>query len=304
MNSRTSSILRAIVSVSILAFILSRVSLRTLVGRAGEGTPAPLVGALLLVLLMAILVSLRWRLLAQSMSLRMPVTLAMRSVFLGLFAGQLLPSALGSDLFRGWAVARRTGRIQRVAATVIADRLVALFAACGLLMLSYGLPGVSHPGIHSGIALVALIASGVLLLVFLLVCSGTLKRRFGVRLPFFRAGEALEGMTLEPKRIGAALGIALGIHAIATVVAALSAAAYGIDASLATWFAVIPMSVIASALPISINGWGVRESVIVALAHQHGVPQVDALLLSLTLGALNVLASLPGGYLLFLEHRT
>ena len=84
----------------------------------------------------------------------------------------------------------------------------------------------------------------------------------------------------------------------------MSAAAYGIDASLAIWFAIIPMSVIASAIPISINGWGVRESVIVALAAQQGVPQVDALLVSLTIGTLNVLASLPGAYLLLREQRT
>lgn len=304
MNSRTWLLLKAAVSVSILAFVLSRVSLRTLASRASEGTPAHLIEALMLVLLMAVLVSLRWRLLAQSMNLSVPVSLAARAVFLGLFAGQLLPSALGSDLIRGWVVARRTGRIQRVAASVIADRLVALCGACGLLMLSFALPGAPGPAVPVSLAWAALLASASVLLVFLLACTGTLERRFGIRLPFVRAGDALEGLALRPKHVYAALGIALGIHAIATAVAALSAAAFSIDDSLATWIAVIPLSVIASALPISINGWGVRESVIVALASRQGVSPVDALLVSLTLGALNVLASLPGGYLLLRKQGT
>jgi uncharacterized membrane protein YbhN (UPF0104 family) len=304
MKSRTSSLLRAVVSVSILAFVLSRVSLRALASRASEGSLFPLLGALLLVLLMAILVSLRWRLLAQSMALGMPVRLATRAVFLGLFAGQLLPSALGSDLIRGWVVAQRTGRIQRVAASVLADRLVALVAACGLLLFSYAMPGALHPAVPVVFAWAALVASGSVLLLFLLAATGALKHRLGLRLPWFEAGDSLEGTALNLKRVCTALAFALGIHTIAIAVAALSAAAYGMDASLATWFAVIPMSVIASALPISINGWGVRESVIVALAAQHGVPQVDALLVSLTIGTLNVLASLPGGYLLLRQHRT
>ena len=304
MKSRISSLLRAVVSVSILALVLSQVSLRALASRASEGTLFPLIGALLLVLLMAILVSLRWRLLAQSMALGMPVALATRAVFLGLFTGQLLPSALGSDLIRGWVVARRTGRLPRVAASVIADRLVALFAACGLLLLSYAIPGASHPAVPVLVAWAALLASGAVLLTFLLASTGALKHRLGVRLPLFGAGDALEGVPLKLKGVCAALALALGIHTIAIAVAALSAAAYGIDASLAIWFAIIPMSVIASAIPISINGWGVRESVIVALAAQQGVPQVDALLVSLTIGTLNVLASLPGAYLLLREQRT
>jgi len=91
---------------------------------------------------------------------------------------------------------------------------------------------------------------------------------------------------------------ALAIHAIGVLAAALTAAAYGVDASLAVWFSIIPVSLIATAVPISINGWGVREAVIVALAAGHGIAAADALVVSITLGVLNVVASLPGAYLL------
>jgi hypothetical protein len=57
------------------------------------------------------------------------------------------------------------------------------------------------------------------------------------------------------------------------------------------------------AVPVSINGWGVREAVVVTLAGTHGVAAPDALLVSVTLGLLNTLASLPGAVLLLLHDR-
>jgi len=80
----------------------------------------------------------------------------------------------------------------------------------------------------------------------------------------------------------------------AVAVAALVATAYRVNGTLALWVSVIPLSVILSSIPVSVNGWGVREATIVALATPLGVAPADALLVSVTLGALNVLASLPG----------
>jgi len=297
------SLLRAAVSVSIVTLILSRTPLEDLVARAKGGALVHLTAALLLVLLMAVLVTFRWRLLANWLGLAVPVTLAVRAVFLGLFGGQLLPSAVGTDLLRGWVVARHTGGIRRVAASLVADRLVGLFAACLLLGLSY--PSLSQvPAPFADLlAPTAVLVSGAVLLAFVLACTGALKRGLGIQVGFLRELNAVDGVTLQPKPILAAIVIAVAIHAIAVVAAALTAAAYGIDDSLKIWLSIIPVSIIACAVPISINGWGVREAVIVTLASGHGVPQVDALLVSLTLGVLNAIASLPGAYLLLHQPR-
>jgi hypothetical protein len=49
---------------------------------------------------------------------------------------------------------------------------------------------------------------------------------------------------------------------------------------------------------VSLNGWGVREGAIVVLAGPLGVPAPEALLVSMTLGVLSMLASLPGAVVL------
>lgn len=280
-------LLRAAVSLSILAVILSRVSIDEVLLRAKGGALAHLAAALLLVFAMAMLVALRWRLLAAWLGLAVPGRLAVRAVFLGLFGGQVLPSVVGTDLLRGFVLARHTGSLQRVAASLIADRLVALFAACLLLLLSYASLGLLGPA--------AVLLSGAALLAFLLASTGRVRRVFGL--------QPVEGVTLETKPILAAIVVAFAIHSIAVLAAALTAAAYGVDASLKIWLAIVPLSVIASAVPISINGWGVRETVIVALGAGYGLAAADALLVSLTLGALNLVASLPGAYLLLRAPR-
>lgn len=280
-------LLRAAVSLSILAVIVSRVSIDEVLLRAKGGALAHLAAALLLVFAMAMLVALRWRLLAAWLGLAVPGRLAVRAVFLGLFGGQVLPSVVGTDLLRGFVLARHTGSLQRVAASLIADRLVALFAACLLLLLSYASLGLLGPA--------AVLLSGAALLAFLLASTGRVRRVFGL--------QPVEGVTLETKPILAAIVVAFAIHSIAVLAAALTAAAYGVDASLKIWLAIVPLSVIASAVPISINGWGVRETVIVALGAGYGLAAADALLVSLTLGALNLVASLPGAYLLLRAPR-
>lgn len=300
---RVPLLLRAAVSIAILILVLSQTSSEDLAARARSGAFVPLTGALLLVLLMSVLVALRWRLLAGWMGIALPLGLAVRAHFLGLFGGQLLPATIGTDLVRGSVVARHTGSIRRAAASVLADRLVALFAACLLLALTYpSLAKIPIP-LAGFLAPAAVLASGAVLLAFLLACTGALQRVFGMSGRILRGFDTIDGLVLQPKPILAAILVAVAIHGIAVMAAAVTAAAYGVDASLRVWLSIIPVSIIVCAIPVSVNGWGAREAVIVVLAAGHGISEADALVVSLTLGVLNILASLPGAYLLLSWRR-
>jgi hypothetical protein len=265
-----SALLRGAVSAAILAVLLWRTPLDEVLARAAGAAPAPLAAALALVLLMYLLVSVRWRLVARALGEALPAGAALRAVFLGLFGGQLLPTTVGADLVRGWAAARHLGSLPRAAASIVADRLVGLVGVCILLAAVSALLGAA-----------ALAISGALLAGFL----------------FFLK------LKPPPLPIAGAIGLAFGIHVLHVFASALSAAAYGIDSSAALWFAVLPAAIIACAVPVSINGWGVREAVVVTLAGTHGVAAPDALLVSVTLGLLNTAASLPGAVLLLLHDR-
>lgn len=296
--------LRLTVSLSILAVILSRVPFRDVLARATEGAVLSLFPALVLSLVSIVLVALRWRLLAGWLGLAMPRGLAVRALFLAVFGGQVLPSSIGADVLRGWLLARHTSGIGRIVASLMADRLVGLFAACLLVLLANS-AARQLPAPYAGfIGPAAVLASGAVLLAFVLGCSGVLGASALSRVQAaMKEVKPIEGVTLQPRPVLLAIAIALAVHGATVFMAALTAKAYGVDASLELWMSIIPLSVIASAMPISINGWGVREAAVVFLAATMGVPAADALLVSMTLGVLNMIASLPGAFVMLHGRR-
>ncbi len=64
----------------------------------------------------------------------------------------------------------------------------------------------------------------------------------------------------------------------------------------------IPLVMVASAIPISVAGWGVREGAMVAALGLVGVGEAQAFAISLLLGLMLIVAGLPGG-LLWLRSR-
>ena len=288
MRSTIAFVLRLMVSGLIIAVILSRVSTRDMFVRAASGSPLYLLGALALALLSIVLVALRWRLLAGWLGVAMSIRLAVRALFLAVFGGQLLPSAVGADVLRGWLLTRKTNEFSRVVASLMADRLVALFAACLLLLLSNRAVARIFPSYAAFVAPAAVLGSGAILFAFLVAL-----RRMGVM-----GTAGVQARPLLP-----AIAIALLVQGAAVVVAALVATAYCLDGSFALWISIIPLSVILSAIPVSVNGWGVREATIVVLAPRMGIAPADALLVSVTIGVVNMLASLPGAVVMLHSRR-
>jgi uncharacterized membrane protein YbhN (UPF0104 family) len=82
------------------------------------------------------------------------------------------------------------------------------------------------------------------------------------------------------------------------------AASLGIKVSVIDCIVLMQPVALASNLPISVGGWGVRETAVVLLFGLVGVPSSAALVLSLQLGLLALLVVLPGGLLwLLLQFR-
>jgi glycosyltransferase 2 family protein len=98
--------------------------------------------------------------------------------------------------------------------------------------------------------------------------------------------------------------IALGLGFQLLILAATWALAetLGLDLDPALIAVVVPLVLIATALPISVGGFGVREGSFVALLADAGVSAADATLLSLLSAAVMVLASLPGGLVLVIGY--
>ena len=71
---------------------------------------------------------------------------------------------------------------------------------------------------------------------------------------------------------------------------------------MATYLIVVPLANLVQVLPISVGGWGLRESFYVLALAKLGVPGSDALALSVLYGLLTMICSLPGG-IVWLMYR-
>ena len=70
--------------------------------------------------------------------------------------------------------------------------------------------------------------------------------------------------------------------------------ALGVKATGWDFLAIMPAVTLATTLPISLGGWGVREGAFVLLLGRVGVPAAEALSLSLLFGLFSMVSGFPG----------
>jgi hypothetical protein len=100
---------------------------------------------------------------------------------------------------------------------------------------------------------------------------------------------------LSPQWASKILAWSLVGHVNVTLSIYILALGLKLDVSMLDCLALFPPVMLATTLPISIAGWGVREGAMVAAFGLIGVSQEGAVVLSLLAGILAIVASLPGG---------
>jgi hypothetical protein len=128
----------------------------------------------------------------------------------------------------------------------------------------------------------------------------------GRRIPFAELAFGLAESWTRLRRARGHFAVALAIAVISGL--ALSVAAWclsqaqHLDVSFVDFLMLMPPVALLSGLPISVGGWGVRENAMIAALATVGVGASAAMVLSVQLGALGALLSLPGGALWLWRH--
>lgn len=286
------------VSVALLAFLGQKVEWPDVGARLSGAVPGPLAAAQALLFASIFIAAYRWRLLVQRGQARIPVFTAVQLTFAGLFFGQVLPATVGGDIVRGALACRRGLAWRDVVAGIVLDRMTGLMAS--LILILTGLPWLAtHPGAGSAIFAWAAFASAAL------VCAlGGILCLDLVGAPAWLAERrwVASGLNLSRRlRVGLAskagllaVALSLTIHLSTVVIVLLIAKGLAVAVPPLAGFIVVPLAILAAAVPISLNGWGIREGVIVAGFGLFGVSAGDALLISLLLGFGVVISVLPG----------
>lgn len=246
----------------------------------------------------------RWWLIARAAELPLPLRQAMRLGALGYALNFVAPGSVGGDLLKAAVLASgHRGRRAAAVSTIAVDRILGLLGMLSVAAVAYAV--ASHAGLAmrpevrlAGAGLVGL-ATVAALGVGLLLAPGPAwgrMRAFSGGLPW--AGPTLAGLldVWAAYRRNAGLLAGAGLLCLLVdflLVAAFYAVAVGLPLeapSLAAHLFIVPMALVASALPITLGGFGTREAVAELLYQGLGVGPGRGTLISLGF-ALTMLAS-------------
>ncbi len=319
-RQRLAAVAKTAVTVTLVAWLFSRVDLGALISRIAGADPVWIAAAFALGVLNVSLGAWRWRLVMQALGTSLPPRQALRLYWSSLFFNTFLPTGVVGDALRG-AWASRSGPAGRAISSVVLDRVTALFALVLVATAALALPAARALPATPAIAL-ACVAFG--LPAGVMIAMPEIVPRLLTRLRRTPLGEAIASRlspaaavpgpaasSEAPKSpasspVGprlAAIALASLLHVLTIGTIACLARAAAVDVSLPVLFAVIPAVMVSSYVPVSISGIGVRDAAMVELLGQAGVPATSALALSLPFLGVTLALSLLGGLVYLASGR-
>jgi uncharacterized protein (TIRG00374 family) len=291
------------VSLALLAYLLSTTDLAALTRRVRAGDPLLLAGALALYSLTLALATWRWRLLLRAQGYQAPIGHLSASYLVATFFNNFLPSNVGGDVIRVRDSSRLTGSTTASLAIVAIDRILGLCALYLLAVLAYLLGGETVRGLAG--ALPALVALGIVfaLLGYVYVTPGVARKLMAVsrldafpwiRARFEVAQDAVHVYREQVAMVWMAFVASVALQALVVCYYYMVARSLRIPLPLSASFLVVPLCTLVQTVPVSFNGWGIRESVFIVYFRQLGLSRDSALAFSLVGAGLIVILSLSG----------
>jgi glycosyltransferase 2 family protein len=298
-------VVKLCVSIGLIALLLSRIDMGQFWAMARTAAPSWLLAALALYLLMILASAWRWNLLLKAQGLVFRFRALTSSFLVATFFNNFLPSNIGGDVVRIRDTAPAAGSKTLATTVVLIDRGIGLL---GLVLLAAvgatAVPrlvdgGAAGPSLLWGGFLAAtVLAAGTLLkpqLVPRLLQPVRVLHPAWVDARLGRLGEALAGFRQAP---GALLGCFAGAVAVQAILVGFYLAiarSLNVPVSFAELAVIVPISFLVQMIPVSINGFGVREATFGFYFSRLGLPLESALLVSFVGAALIMLFSVSGG---------
>lgn len=319
MNQKLINLGKILVTLALLAFILTRVDLAQ-VGGIIVGANLPLLFLATALYFAAIFLgAVKWRILVLAQEIDASLGALWSFSLMGLFFGNILPSNIGGDVVRAYDLAQVTrGRIEAAAISVLVDRLMGLCAFFSAAVVTAGLAALmltqAQAQALEEIEIATAIAASVFTALCALLFSRRLARRFAFlfELGFFKrlkptAQNIYNALQVYRFRYGAlALNILLSmaIVVLTAVVWYVVGQAVGITQTSFFYFLLFnPLIAFVLLIPISFNGLGLKEGAVVFFFGLVSVPNEQALAMSLLFHVIVVVTSLPGGLVWFSKRR-
>jgi len=292
-------------SIALLAWLFSRVDVAKLWANARQASFAWLALAFAFYFVTILATVWRWWLLLEAQEVDMPYRALFASMSVALFFNNFLPSSIGGDFYR-IADTAKVARSKTIATLVVlADRVMGMMAL--ILIAAAGVTLVAG-GRHASLPvwpswLWAGFVAGMAVGGFAVLRPdhiGWLLRPLTILHPEWvtgRIGTLTTTLVRFRNHLGAVItcfGGAVLVQFLTVVLAWATAHALRIPIAPFDLAVVVPLAGVVQMLPVSVNGFGVREAMYSVYFTRIGLPIEQAILLSLTTTAVVMVYSLTG----------
>jgi uncharacterized membrane protein YbhN (UPF0104 family) len=310
-------LLKIILSLGILTYLLSHVSLASFWEALLDARHNYLILAFLLYIVGQVLSAYKWRLLAKTLGFRRKFKRFLAYYFIGMFFNLFFLGSIGGDVGKAYLLAGRRDSRMRAGYSILAERftggmalvtiaIIALISSPSIdviplwlklihwvgLDMEISSPSIDVISLWLNIGLIgACVAVWALVLTIPLLPFVPWLTRWASKI---KLGDFAVYWS-HPRRMALVLVISFCFQIINIMVFSLIGISLNLDVPLGYYFVIVPLVDLVSILPISISGIGVREGSYVGLLYLAGVETSQGLAFGL-LGFLVVLAaSLLGG---------
>ena len=220
--------------------------------------------------------------------------------FAGQFIGNFLPTTIGGDVLRATRLTRENGDGPGTTASVVLERLTGWVVLPVITLFGFAINrGLLREGNGSRLALGMAVATLGILLVILYAAEhpnigGRLAGNAGWRRFTGAVHHGLTKLRRRPLAVARILAVGFIYQLVLVLSAILAAEALTLDIGPTALLTFMPMVLVAQVLPLSISGLGLREGALVIFLTPLGVATGEAILLGLTIYALNLVVSLLG----------
>ena len=248
-----------------------------------------------MIIVQLLIQSYRWHLILKWKKFSLSFLKCFSILWSGHFFNQVLPTSIGGDMIRCYLLNKNNIKFLDSLNSILIDRIIGVIGL--ILIMIFSIPFlITEVGYNTKFFNIFVLS---FLLIILLIGLFFLDKFFKKKK--FKFFEYISKLSVDLRKltISNTVGIklmllSLMIHLFSGLAFANLAFSLQIEINWLPFFAIICMTNLLVILPISISGWGIRETILIVGLGLLGISKEQAITLSILYGLLLILSSLPG----------
>jgi uncharacterized protein (TIRG00374 family) len=304
--------LRVLVTAGLIALLIHHLDLKTLFSVLSSVETRFLILAFFTQIILMLVAVLRWKTILANFHIECGYHSLLRLTWIGNFFSQFLPSTIGGDVVKTYYLAKEKNvSMATTLTTTVLERSGGLGA---LLLIGFTAAWLENISFHGVPCLYIFATLGLIyVLANLALFNHRLHRLLSKVLGRFQARHlaaklelvwgGLQRLSHNTRAILLVLFLSVFIQLMALLIVGLSSKALGLEIPLSIFLVLVPLINLSIMVPLTINGFGLRESLYLLLFSQMGLSKETAVALSLVSICVVMATTLPGALLYALYRK-